>query len=71
MNSNYKKIFSGSSIEVQRIEITLKDNGIVPIIKNESESSRLAGFATAAPEVIEVFVHIDEEEKALALMSGL
>lgn len=71
MDSNYKKIFGGNRIEAQRVELYLRDNAIDPIVKDESESARLAGFGAQSPEIIEIFVHKDEEEKALALIVKL
>lgn len=71
MDSNYKKVFGGNSIEAHRVELTLKENTIEPILKDEKESARLAGFGSPMPELIEIFVHEDEEEKALALISQL
>lgn len=71
MDSKYKKVFGGNSIEAQRVELTLKDHAIEPILKDETESARLAGFGSPMPELIEIFVHKDEEEKALSLISQL
>ena len=71
MDSNYKKVFGGNNIEAHRVELTLKDNDIEPILKDETESARLAGFGSPLPELIEIYVHMDEEEKALALITQL
>ena len=71
MDSTYKKVFGGNSIEAHRIELLLKDNSIKPIVKDESESARLAGFGTPLPDLIQIFVHEDEEVKALGLINHL
>ncbi|APQ16351.1 putative signal transducing protein [Maribacter hydrothermalis] len=71
MDSTYKKVFGGNSIVARRIELLLKDNSIEPILKDESESARLAGFGTPLPDLIQIFVHKDEEIKALALINQL
>ena len=71
MDSNYKKIFGGNSIKAKRVELTLKDNDITPILKDESESARLAGFGSPLPEMVEIFVYKDEEEKALSLINQI
>lgn len=71
MDSNFKKVFGGNSIKAQRVELTLKDKGIKPIVKDETQSARLAGFGSPMPELIEIFVHKDEEEKTLTLISQL
>ncbi len=62
--SNYIKVFTGSFIEVQRIFNTLKESNICAIIKDESESARLAGFGTPVYGAQEIHVHKDELEKA-------
>jgi hypothetical protein len=71
MDSKYKKVFGGNSLEAHRVELTLKDNKIKPILKDESESARLAGFGLPISDIIQIFVHEDEEVKALALISQL
>ena len=60
MDSKYKKVFGGNSIEAHRVELSLKDNNIEPILKDESES-----------DIIQIFVHEDEEVKALELITQL
>ena len=71
MDSKYKKVFSGNSIKAHRVEVTLKDNNIEPILKDESESARLAGFGAPLSDIIQIFVHEDEEVKALELITQL
>ena len=71
MDSKYKKVFGGNSIEAHRVELSLKDNNIEPILKDESESARLAGFGAPLSDLIQVFVHEDEEVKSLALINQL
>jgi hypothetical protein len=44
MNESFILLFSGSIIEVQRIKSLLEEHKIFPIIKDETESARLAGF---------------------------
>ncbi|MEP2278500.1 DUF2007 domain-containing protein [Maribacter sp.] len=71
MDSNYIKVFGGNSIEAKRIEIALKENNITPILKDEKESARLAGFGTPLSEFIEIYINKDEEKKALAIITKL
>ncbi|WP_036155806.1 putative signal transducing protein [Maribacter forsetii] len=71
MDSNYIKVFGGNNIEAKRIELILKENNIVPILKDEKESARLAGFGTPQQELVEIYVYKDEEEKALTLITQL
>ena len=71
MESNYLKIFSGNAMEAQKIVDTLQQDGIEAIVKNEAESGRLAGFAPTTFGHVELFVHIDEMEKAQILLTKL
>ena len=71
MNSNYIKVFGGNSIEAKRIELALKESNIEPILKDETESARLAGFGTPLPELVEIFVNKDEEARALAIITEI
>ncbi|WP_299324561.1 DUF2007 domain-containing protein [uncultured Maribacter sp.] len=71
MDSNYIKVFGGNSIAAQRVELALKENNIEPILKDETESARLAGFGTPLPELVEIFVNKDEEVRALAIITEI
>lgn len=69
--SNYTKVFTGSSIVVQRLNIELQNINITPVIKDETESARLAGFGGGIiPGFQEVYVHNDELEKALTIVEA-
>ncbi|MEW4924082.1 DUF2007 domain-containing protein [Algibacter sp. 2305UL17-15] len=69
--SNYIKVFSGNFIEVQRIFKALEDVNICAIIKDESESGRLAGFGASIQGLQEIHVHKDELDKAEVLLEKL
>ncbi|WP_248722836.1 putative signal transducing protein [Seonamhaeicola sp. ML3] len=70
-DSNYTKVFTGSSIVVQRLNIELQNINITPVIKDETESARLAGFGGGIiPGFQEVYVHNDELEKALTIVEA-
>lgn len=71
MDKNYIKIFGGNSIEAKRIELALIENNISPILKDEKESARLAGFGSPLPDFVEIYINKDEEEKALAIITEL
>ncbi|MCX2680831.1 DUF2007 domain-containing protein [Galbibacter sp. EGI 63066] len=66
---DYIRIFTGERTYAALLESRLKDVSINPIIKNESESARLAGFAPAVFNQVQVFVHKDEHEKALKVLT--
>ncbi len=67
MNS-YFKIYTGPEIIVLSVKNILEQNYIIPIIKDQSESARLAGFGSAIPYLQDVFVHEDEKINAIDLI---
>lgn len=70
-DSEYIKIFEGNSILIQRIIGELNNNGINPVIKDEAESYRLAGFGTLNQGFQEVYVHKDELTKAKQIVAAV
>ena len=71
MESDYKKIFTGDSLAANRIVGKLHEIGIEAIAKDEAKSARLAGFASSMLGQVDIFVNIDEEERALEVISKL
>lgn len=69
--SNYIRVFTGNFIEVQRIFKALEKVNISAIIKDESESGRLAGFGASIQGLQEIHVHKEELEKATSLVESL
>ncbi|MCB4797952.1 putative signal transducing protein [Neotamlana laminarinivorans] len=63
--SNYIKVFSGNFIDVQRIFSELEKESICAVIKDESESGRLAGFGSSILGFQEIHVHKDELDRAI------
>ena len=66
--SEYTKIYYGNFILVTRVKDALEKEDIIPIIKDEGESQRLAGYASLNQGFQEVFVHNDELEKANSIV---
>ncbi len=56
---------------VQRIASELNDVGINPIVKDEGESSRLAGFGILNQGFQNLFVHESEVEKASPIVESV
>lgn len=71
LKENYTKIFQGSFIITNRIISELENNNISPLIKNEIESGRLAGFGVVDSHPISVYVFKDEIEKANNILAQL
>lgn len=70
MESQYSKVYSGSFIVVQLITQNLEKQGIKAIVKDETESARLAGFGTPTYGFQEVYVHSSEKHKAEAIVAN-
>ena len=72
MSQTYKKLFHGTAIDVAKLCSVLDTLGIIPVVKDQAESARLAGFGTLSTDN-EVWVHPDEFEEAreIALELGL
>jgi hypothetical protein len=68
---NFIKIFTGNSIKVLSIMNSLEDKNIIAVVKDDSESARLAGFGMVAPGLQEVFVHQDELDEAIRIIESL
>lgn len=66
--SEYTKIFYGNFILVTRVKNELEHMGIIPVIKDEGESQRLAGYGSLNQGYQEVWVNNDELEKATAIV---
>lgn len=70
-DSNYIKIFTGNFIIVQRINDALTNVGINAVVKDESESGRLAGFGASIQGEQEIYIHKDEYDKASDILEGI
>ena len=71
MESHYNKIYTGSFVVVQLLTQRLKEAGISPVIKDETESGRLAGFGAGVPGQQELFVHEDEMDQAVPIVQSV
>jgi putative signal transducing protein len=69
MESDYKKIFTGDSLAANRIVSKLHEIGIEAIAKDEAKSALLAGFASSMLGQVDIFVNVDEEERAMEVVS--
>jgi hypothetical protein len=66
--TEYTKIYYGNFILVTRVKDELERVGIIPIIKDEGESQRLAGYGSMNQGFQEVYVHNNELDKATAIV---
>ena len=70
MHLEFLCVFSGNHIDSLNVIDSLKKNNITPIVKNESESARLAGFGIIDFQK-KIFVHKDEYTKAEKLIKSI
>ncbi|MGB3607841.1 MAG: DUF2007 domain-containing protein [Psychroserpens sp.] len=70
-DTNYTKIYSGSFIIVQLAMDRLNSAGINAVIKDESESGRLAGFGASIQGYQELYVSNDELEQAKKIIASV
>lgn len=70
-SQGYIKIYTGNFIIAQRLREELEKQGISPIIKDDSESARLAGFGTFSQGIQDVFVHQDQFEKSQSILETI
>jgi hypothetical protein len=57
------KVFSGSEILAQGLQVKLENAGVSTISKNNIQSGRIAGFGTA-DQAVEVFIQETDFAKA-------
>ena len=63
-------VFTGSPMAIPLVCGALSDENIFPIVKNEAESARLAGFGINSYDQ-RVFVNKNEVKKALEVINSL
>ncbi len=70
MQADYLCVFHGNHIDTLNIIDSLKKINIIPIVKNESESARLAGFGIIDYHKT-IYVRKDEYTKAEKLIKSI
>ncbi|WP_228851936.1 putative signal transducing protein [Aegicerativicinus sediminis] len=70
-HTEFIKVFSGSFIISQLVLERLKEAGIEGIVKDESESGRLAGFGSSIQGFQEIYVHQSELETAKPIVEEI
>jgi len=71
MDNNYIKVFEGNFIIVGLVKERLEEVGINAIIKDESESGRLAGFMSSIQGYQELYVHKNEVDKSIPIIEAM
>ena len=65
----YTKLYQGSFIVVQMMRRNLENQGINPLIKDESEAARLAGFGISNIGIQQLFIHESEMPNAAKIIN--
>ncbi len=68
IESNYTKIYTGNFIITQLIVDKLQEKGISAVVKDESESGRLAGFMASIQGQQELYVNNEELDDAIHIV---
>lgn len=71
MDSNYAKVFSGNRFVAKKITDDLRKAGIIAVVKDETASARMAGFASTMDGDVELYVHKGELKKAKKVLAEL
>jgi hypothetical protein len=69
MEKEHIKIFTGTSILVNRLSYLLDEENIPSLIKNHHESARLGGFGSSMDSV-ELFIYKSDTEKATVIIEN-
>lgn len=71
LENDYVKIFSGTFIIVQLVLDRMESVGINAIVKDESESARLAGFGSSFQGYQELYVAKEELDHAIPIVEAV
>jgi hypothetical protein len=71
MDSSYIKVYTGSFIIAQLIVDKLDAVGISAIVKDETESGRLAGFGSSIPGYQEIYVNEEELDASIPIVESV
>lgn len=71
LENDYVKVFSGSFIIVQLVFDRMASVGINAVVKDESESARMAGFGSSFQGFQELYVSKEELDYALPIVEAV
>lgn len=63
----YKRIYTGSEVNVQHLQSILEEEGIPTRVRNDFDSGLRAGFGGGLPGQVLLFAKTQDYEKALRL----
>lgn len=69
-NSKHIRLFTGSFIAVQRLQLDLNDAEIPFLIKDNNESARMAGYGILSDNV-ELFIFEEDLKKSTEILNSI
>ncbi len=63
----YKRVYTGSEVNVQHLQNELEENGIATRVRNDFDSGLRAGFGGGLPGQVLLFAKTEHYEKALSI----
>ena len=69
-HSKHIKFFTGSLIEIQRLQLDLDEQQIPSMTKNNFQSGIQAGFYGGSPSQVQLFIFAEDREKALPILDS-
>ena len=69
-HSKHIKIFVGSLIQIQRLQLDLDDAKIPSMVKNNFQSGLRSGFYGGSPSQVELFIYDEDKEKAIPILDN-
>jgi hypothetical protein len=67
-HSKHIRFFTGSLIEIQRLQLDLDDHKIPSLVKNNFQSGLRSGFYGGSPNQVELFIYEEDLEKATLIL---
>jgi len=62
--SKHINFFTGSLIQIQRLQLDLDENEIPSLVKNNFQSGIRSGFYGGSPSLVELFIYEENLDKA-------
>ena len=69
-HSKHVRLFTGSLIEIQRLQLDLDDGKIPSMVKNNFQSGLRAGFYGGSPSQVELFIYEEDMEEASKILEA-
>lgn len=69
-HSKHVRLFTGSLIEIQRLQLDLDDRQIPSMVKNNFQSGLRAGFYGGSPSQVELFIYEEDMDEARKILEA-